>query len=115
MGSDIPYPCVGELGQKRPWIFADVVGVDQVGYEVEKDDGGEAYRRPSSGAKVEESIEERHCCDVEDDGGLQCKCLPLWMLHWRAREEAHPGVFIEVEHGRHGRFLDAPIVGGPWG
>ena len=30
-------------------------------------------------------------------------------------EEAHPGDFIEVEHGRHERFLDASIVGGPWG
>ena len=77
LGSDIPHPRVGELGKQRPRIFANVVRVDQVGYEVEKDDGGEAYRRTSSGAKVEESIEERHCCDVECNGGLQCQCLRL--------------------------------------
>ena len=28
LGSDIPHPCVGELGEQRPRIFANAVRVD---------------------------------------------------------------------------------------
>ncbi len=42
LGSDVPQPYVGELGEEGTGITADVVGVDEVGYEVEKDDGSEA-------------------------------------------------------------------------
>lgn len=61
LGSDVSQPYVGELGEKRAGIAADVVGVDKIWHEVEEDEGTEAYYRPSGEVEGEEGIQKGHC------------------------------------------------------
>ena len=61
LGSDVSQPYVGELGEKRARIAADMVGVDKIGYEVEEDEGTEAYHRPCGEVEGEEGIQKGHC------------------------------------------------------
>ena len=77
LGSDVAQPYVGELGDQRPGITADVVRVDEIGNKVEKDDGREAYYDPGSEVGGEERIEEGHCWVGEGDGGRQDRRLRI--------------------------------------
>ena len=61
LGSNVSQPYVGELGEKRAGIAADVVGVDKIWHEVEEDEGTEAYHRPCGEVEGEEGIQKGHC------------------------------------------------------
>ena len=69
LGSNVSQPYVGELGEKRAGIAADVVGVDKIGYEVEENDGPEADDGPSGEVEGAEGLKKGHWRNGECDGG----------------------------------------------